>query len=123
MDFRPLNVGPPWKTVQALIRSATEDAEFNVLEDTVENRAAVYSTLRTLQTQARAAAADGRVLTSSMIGGNRFDWQPSAGGGPEELVALVERALQAIDGKTIPEMRALLKSYRRLAPDFTTFRP
>jgi hypothetical protein len=107
----------PYKLIQQLLRSATEDESFTVIAD----KSAVYATLRTLQETLRGICEEGRVLTESEVAGSRFRYALTGGGrGPEEWLILVERAVQIVEScDTVAEIRAYLVTHKRTFTDFS----
>jgi len=117
-DMVPYSMGAPYKIVQQILRSATEDESFVVIGD----KAAVYSTLGALQETLRGICEEGRVLQESEIAGSRFRYvvTGSQGLGTQDWLIGVERAIQIVEQcDTVAEIREYLRTRKRTFTDFS----
>lgn len=109
-----------WKLVQAFIRETTEDESFGVVEDMGE----VYRRLRELQRgHFTATTGTGTTLINSTVGGKQFGFTIAASLAPAQIIAIAETALQLTEGRTIAQLRALLRRRTTTRADFSTYRP
>jgi hypothetical protein len=106
--------------VKAFLREATEDAGFGVISDA----ALAYARLREIQRgNFEATTESGTTLVSSTVGGKQFSFTVAAGLSPAEIITTAERALEMMEGKTVPQIRALLRRRTRTRPDFSAYCP